>query len=262
MSRIIRFLAFGAILVACGCAKESPRYASAEGGARTAKARSLESWVIRQSEKTDSIKALVWLDLSDGEKERQTEAALLIKRPSSIRVDAMDALADVWAKAGSDGRSMWLFIPSRDKLYSGRATKANLRRLMKFEWGLPEIIAAVAGLPPSVAGAEILQVGAPREGHFVVEGTGLHLWVDPGSGLLEKCARYRPDGSALDYTMIFSDWKKVQGANFPHRIETLFPGRGARIVVLYRDVALGGEIDPLLFAVPTRVKGKVVEFKE
>ena len=262
MPRIFKMLAVLAALLAAGCAKAPPRYSFGEEGERTARAQALEAWVERQAERTATIKALVWLDLSDGEKERQTEAALLISRPSSIRVDAMDAIADVWAKAGSDGHTMWLYLPARDKLYSGRASLANLRRLMKFEWGVSEIIAAVAGLPPMEANAEILQVGAPKEHHFLIRGKNLHLWTDPRTGLPVKCARYRAEDSALDYTMSFSEWKRVGGVDFPHRVETTFPGRGARIVVVYRDAAFGGKVDPQLFAAPSRVKGKIVEFKE
>ena len=249
-------------LFASACAKEPPRAATSEGESRTPRAVALESALEKYASKTATIKALVWIELSDGEEERHTEGALLLERPGSIRVDAMDALADVWAKAGSDGRRLWLYIPAKDKLYSGRASQANLRRLVNFAWEMPDIVAVVAGSPPAGENPQILQAGSPRDDHFVVRERGLHIWTDKKTGLPVKCARYEPDGSSLHYTVAFEDYRRRDGVSFPHRIEASFPARGARIVVLYRDVAFGGKADPGLFEAPRRVKGRTVELKD
>lgn len=248
-----------ALAVAAGCAKGPARTAFSEGGVRTAKAAALEDRLARYAQETASIKALAWFDLSGGDEERQTDAAVVIARPASIRANAMDALADVWAQAGSDGSRLWLFLPAKNKLYSGRASAANLRRLMHTDWEVAELLSVIAGSPPLAGAPELVQMSPLRDNHFAVRGGDLHLWTD-GKGTLLKCARYRGEGEPLDAVVTFSDYRRVNGVEFPHRIEATFPERGARITVVYRDVQLGGRIDRALFLAPAR--GRAVELRD
>ena len=255
-------LSIALMLLFAACAKEAPRAAIRPEGARTAKAQALEAWLSAFASKTSTIKALIWFHLSDGEEERESEAALLLSRPASIRIDAMDALADVWAKAGTDGNRLWLYVPARDKLYSGRASRSNLHRLLKFDWEVPEIVSMIAGSPPAGDDPEFVQVGSPRDGHFVSMKSGLHVWTDPKSSRPVKCARYEPDGTTLDYMATFGGWKKIDGRDFPTQIEASFPGREAKIVVLYRDASFGNGVDAGAFLAPSRGKGGAVELKD
>lgn len=248
------------LIVLAACAKAPPQTVSPKNAVRTGKAALLEEQLVQFAELTKTIKALGWIDLSDGEEERQTDAAIAIERPTSVRVDAMDALADVWAKAGSDGHRLWLSIPSRDKLYSGRASRSNLRRLMQFDWEIGEIVSVVAGSPPVAQGSMLEQVGNLRDNHFVVKGGDVHLWTDPKTGLPIKCARYS-NGGNLDFTVIFGDYKRVEKVNFPHRIEATFPERRARITIVYHDVSFGVPIDRRVFLEPHRKGGHVVELE-
>ena len=246
-----------------GCAKEPAHTVAREAGARTAKAEALEAWLARFVERTPTLRGLAWLDVSDGTEERQTDAAIVVERPRAVRVDAMDALADVWAKAGSDGSLVWLYLPARDKLYQGRASRGNLRKLIGFEWEMDEIAAVVAGSPPLPAGARLEQVGAARENHFATGDGGVHLWTDPKTNRPTRWARYGDGGGVLDTMVTFGDWRKADGADFPHRIEATFPERRARIVIVYRDVTLGGAVERATFLAPARGRrGKTVELKE
>lgn len=255
-------VAAGAMLLATSCAKAPPRTGAREAGIRTGQAAALEGLISRYAERTKTIKALAWLDLSDGEEERQTEAALVIARPASLRANAMDALADVWAQAGSDGSRLWLFLPARDKLYAGRASRSNLRRLLPFNWEVRDAVSVIAGAPPVESGAEFVQVGHRRDNHFVVRDGDLHVWTEGRSGLPAKCARYRDGGATLEYLATFGEYRLVDGIDVPHRIEAMIPERGARIVVVYREVALGAPVDRQVFLAPTRTKGKTVELKD
>lgn len=249
------------ILLFPACAKGPARTVAAEGGVRTAKAAALEERLARTASQTQSIRALAWFDLSDGEEERQTDAALVIARPSSIRVNAMDALADVWAQAGTDGSRLWLYLPARGKLYSGRASAGNLRRLLGMDWEVAEIVAALAGSPPLAGSPELVQFPPFRDNHFAVRDGELHIWTEGRTGLPVKCARYRGEGGALQTLVTFSDYRRVDGVAFPYRIEATLPARRARVIAVYRDVQFGGRVDRALFLAPAR-GGKTVELKD
>lgn len=244
------------------CAKVPPRTAAPEGGARTTKAIALENHIKRFVMDTAKIRALIWLDISDGETNRQTNAALVIRRPVSVRVDAIDELADVWAQAASNGEQLWLYLPSTSKLYSGRASRRNLHRLMKFDMDIPEIVSAITGSPPLADNKELFQTGPVKDGHFFEGGGRFHIWVDMRSGRLQRFARYSDNGATLSYMVTCSDWRNADGVDFPHRIEATFPGRRARMVIVYHEVSLGGEIDPKSFLPPAVHRRSVIELKD
>lgn len=239
------------MFLASSCAKGPAKVArSSDVGAITSEAISLGERMLRYRDRTRSIKALAWVTIGDGEEERQTETAMAILRPEGVRVDAMDALADVWARAGTDGRVMWLNIPAKSKLYSGKASAKNLYRLAKFDFELPELLDVISGSPPIPSEAKVAQVGDRRDGHFIVQGSGVHLWTDKKSRLPVRVARLGGDGSSVEYTVTFGDYRRVDDVDFPHRIEAQFPSRGARIVIVYKEVKLGGAVDPNVFLPP------------
>lgn len=263
----IRYIAVAVAIAAAtaGCAREPCRTcAVAPLGKRTAKAIALERYIDRMRDATRSVKALVWLKLANGDEERRTEAALVVARPSSVRVDAMDALADVWATGGSDGENLWFYLPGKDKLYSGRATKGNLNRLARFEWTVPELVSLLAGTPPMDEAASLFQTGGRRDRHFKVWGQNLHLWTDRGGELVERCVRYGRDGASIDYIVEFASYRHATGGGlkFPHFIRATFPSRRAMMVVEYRDVSLGDEIDDSVFAAPERKYRRRVMFEK
>ena len=64
--------------------------------------------------------------------------------------------------------------------------------------------------------------------------------------------RYAEDGVTKDYEISFSDYKRLGGIDFPYKIEALFPGRGARFLIEYRDLELGGSVQASAFAPPEK----------
>lgn len=238
------------------CAAKAPKHFVRVDGKRTQNAINLEKNLIAFRDATSALKGLAWVEFTFGEEERKTDAALAIERPSSIRVDAMDSLADVWASAGSNGEKLWLYIPGKNKLYEGRATRRVLHKLAKFDWDPGELVAIVAGSPPLGDKLEVLEVGESHDAHFVLQGSGLHIWIDRKNGRVLKCVRYSDDGRVEDYSISFSDYKKNGEVDFPLKIEALFPGRGARIMIEYRDIELGKSVDTSAFRPPDLHGGK------
>lgn len=256
----IALLALLPLLIAA-CAKIPPQSA-AQGGVRNGRAEALERRLQELARNTGTLKALAWVEFSDGEEERRTEAALVLERPSSVRVDAMDALADVWAQAGSDGSRMWLLLPSRGKLYSGRASRSHLRRLVNFDWEMADAISLIAGTPFSSDRLSFRQVGDAAENHFLASEEGVHVWTDGRPGRPIKVARYAEGGEALEAMVILGEYRRVGGADFPHRVEATFLERGARIAITYREVHLGAPIENAVFSAPERGRRSTVELKD
>jgi hypothetical protein len=105
------------------------------------------------------VKGLAWVELDTADEDWKTEAAIAVRRPDMLRIDVMDSLADVWAKIGSDGRDVWLYVPGKRKLYKGRASSRNMRRLTSFDSEPGDLVSLITGMPPLPANAELVQIG-------------------------------------------------------------------------------------------------------
>lgn len=251
------------IAILAGCAKPAPKVAKLPEGRRTRLAIAVEKDLSRLREATYTARGLAWAELKTTGDDWKTEAAIVIHRPANLRVDVMDSLADVWAQMGSDGRDLWLYIPGKGKLYRGRATSRNMRKLASFDWTPGDFVSILAGTPPVSEELQIVEVRGGSERHLVDLKSGLHLWVEKGrKRRVLRCVRYSAKGNGIDYEIDFSAYARVGGVEFPHIIEARFPSKGARFKVEYRDVVLGGDVAESIFMPPKRRRGRTVRLKD
>lgn len=237
------------VLVLTACAREAPRTALHEEGRRSRASTALERRLKNFEAATGSLKALAWLRIDSPERTINSDAAVVVERPDRIRVDVIDSLADVWASAGSDGQTMWLYVPGKRKLYEGRATEAGISRLASFGLSPSHLISLLAGTPPVAADEGIEEAGSGRDRHFIFASGGLRCWLENGErGRVSRCEK--PSDGGVDYEISFSDYRRAGAVEFPHSIEARFPSRDSSLSIRYREVETGGRIDPASFDPP------------
>jgi hypothetical protein len=213
------------VLALAGCAKQAVRMPS-DAGRRTADAAKLERQIDSFSKATAKIRALAKVEVATGDEMRNSDAAVAISRPSMVRAELMDSLADVWAAAGSDGKKVWLSLPAKKKLYSGRAVMKNINRLIQFDLEIDEVVSLISGLPPT-GGGDMVEAGRGKDRYFLSRGGDVRIWTD-AKGRVVKCARYGGSGSEMDYVATFGGFGDVAGVSFPHAIEpAVFEPKGS-----------------------------------
>lgn len=261
MTKRLTLLTLCLVLIT-SCAKEPSKAAKRPEGARTKFASQVQEDLEKFQAATGTLRGLAWVELKTVEEDWRTDAAIVVERPAKLRIDVMDTLADVWAKIGSDGKSMWLYVPGKGKLYKGRASSRNMRRLASFETKPADLISFLAGSPPISGGAELLQVGGGRDRHLVDGSSGLSIWVEKGRHRrVSRCVQYGSEDK-IDYEIRFSGYRKVGGVDYPHLIEASFPASGARLRLEYKEVSFGGDVSEDIFSPPVRRRGKIVKLKE
>ncbi len=248
-----------AIFMLTSCAKEPPKEVRLPEGRRTRHAIALERELTRMKDATATLRGLAWVELKTPDEDWRTEAVVVLGRPDRIRMDAMDSLADVWAQLGSDGKTLWLYIPGKKKLYKGRATPRNMRRLTSFEWQPEEFISIIAGAPLIIDRPEVIEVESGKDAHFVDLASRLHIWTGNGKkGRISRCVRYAEGSDEVDYEIRFSDYRRTRGISFPHIIEAVFPSSRASIRIEYRDLSLGDEVFDKIFVPPSRREDRTI----
>lgn len=245
------------------CAKPAPKVAKYPEGTRTKLAVSVEKDLARAREATHTMKGLAWVELDTESDDWQTEAAVVVSLPDRLRIDVMDSLADVWAQIGSDGRNMWLYVPGKRKLYKGRASSRNMRRLASFDFEPGNLVSLFAGLPPLPEDMDLVQVRDKAGRHLVDLKSGIHLWVGKGrKRTISRCVRYSKDGKSIDFEIDFSSYRRTSGVEYPHAMSAVFPQARARLKLEYKEVVLGGDVEEGIFAPPSRRRGRTVELSK
>jgi outer membrane lipoprotein-sorting protein len=171
-----------------------------------------------------------------------TEIALALEFPDHIRIETMDSLADVTAMVGSDGKRVWVWLPAENKLYRGRATKRNLRRIVHVDWEVSDLAHILAGVV-DVVSDDYLQQDDGDTNLFVVQGKSIAVRMDMKRGLPTIVNYPR-------YEVRFQEYRDVGGIMFPHRIVAHVPGKGTRVVFEYNHVELNREVLEKVFQPP------------
>lgn len=242
------FILFSVLAFVAGCAKEPARVAVA-AGERSAQAILVERSIKEAEMRVKTLRGLAEAILIENDEERETDLALVISRPNKIRADAVDMLADVWAAAGTDGSRMWLWMPQKSKLYQGRATPGNLKRLAAFDWEISELVSIASGLVPAARQAELIEVTNDGKLHYSFKNKPLDLWVDPKTNDPVRLVRYKMENGEkkVQYEVEFSGYKKIGDVVFPHNIDVKFPEKPSSFHLRYKEIELNAAVDSSIF---------------
>ncbi|MDO9515407.1 MAG: hypothetical protein Q7J01_04805 [Syntrophales bacterium] len=196
----------------------------------------------------DTIRATAKISLSSPEGAYSRKMALLLRMPSSLRVEAMPLFgpADFFLSANEE--SIKVFFPGEGKFYVSAATRENLFLFFKVFLSPADMVPLLAGLPPHIAGGQL-------SGH--VEGSLYRvdiksgkrqrsLWVDPDDHTLTKIEDI-DDGRTL-WRATFTDHIVVSGVPYPLRvrIEVKSP-ESVNMDIRYLDLDISPTEDTAIF---------------
>lgn len=253
-------------LLAVSCAKKPPKVVSIEG-VRNSRAVSVEETLKDADSKIATLRGLGKATIVDNGKERLTDIVLVVKRPEQMRIDAMDALADVWAAAGTDGVRLWLWLPQKGKLYRGTASKRNLRKLADFDLELSEMASIISGLVPGIRDAQLVEIDRKNK-HYRFQYKPLHLYMNKKRNYPERLIRYQSDGHVTDekeqegqiqYEVRYYDWISRGGIKFPNRIEITFPKYHSSFSMIMKEIEFNKELDDSIFKPETVWRAKTIK---
>lgn len=77
-----------------------------------------------------------------------TRQAMLVRRPSAIRIDVLSPFGLALA-LGTEGKTLWAFPPQQRVRYEGPASPANFARLLGTPLGVGDLVDVLLGVPPA-----------------------------------------------------------------------------------------------------------------
>jgi outer membrane lipoprotein-sorting protein len=234
----------------CGCAKKPAEVARPER--MTPEAQRAFTMLENHLDRIRSVRAKGTL-FAWARGENVTDIAVVAKLPDSVRLETMDAVADVTMAAGSRNGRAWVWLPMQDRIYRGRASRRTLKRLIDVDWNVSDLAHVLAGTI-DMRGSDFLLKSGDVDGLFAVRDQPMTIKIDMKRGLPLRVTRYDekriPGHVAPLYEVRFENYRDVDGIPFPFQVVAHVPGYGHRIVFAYDHVELNREIDDDIFDAP------------
>jgi hypothetical protein len=98
----------------------------------------------------DIFSAVVQIDLVTNKGRYPVRAALMIMRPSYLRLELLPVIGTPDFILAASSETMSIFIPSQGKFYSGQPTAANLGKFLPWKFNIEDIVMIFSGTYPSL----------------------------------------------------------------------------------------------------------------
>jgi hypothetical protein len=176
--------------------------------------------------------------------------AILLKRPASIRVEAIPLFGPpAFFLSVRDG-TLKVFLNETGAFYMGRATPDNVGRYLPLKMGPEDLIALLTGTCFASPGPDTLLQGYPEGDHYRIDLVEplkhRSLWVRTTDGFLENLEVYAEQQRL--YRVRFEEPLHMEGAMLPQKITFSSDGiDGISVSIRYRDIQLLKGVDPELF---------------
>ncbi|MEI8332938.1 MAG: DUF4292 domain-containing protein, partial [Chloroflexota bacterium] len=165
--------------------------------------------------------------------------AVLLKRPASLRVEAIPLFGPPAFFLSIRDRTLQVFMAETRAFYIGRATPDNVARYLPLKMGPEDLIAVLTGTCYAPPGPDTLLQGRPEGDHYridILEPLKRRtLWVRMTDGFLERLEIY--GGEQRLYRVHFEEPFHVEGTVLPQKITFVSEGiDGVSVSIRYTDI--------------------------
>jgi hypothetical protein len=101
------------------------------------------------------LSAIVQIDVNTVDGYFPAKAALIIKKPSYLRLEMLPIIGTPDFFLAASPEKMSIFIPSKGKFYYGQPTGANLKKFLPWKFNIEDIVMIFTGTYPSLKEKDI-----------------------------------------------------------------------------------------------------------
>ncbi|MBW2637206.1 MAG: DUF4292 domain-containing protein [Deltaproteobacteria bacterium] len=208
--------------------------------------------ISRFANHNDFIKAEAHISLDSPDRKYSGRVAMAVKKPSSLRIDAIPAFGPADFLLSANEKEFMIFIPGRKKFYTGKPSGKNLYRFFGIPLPADETVSLLTGTPPPTSGENMRIEGSWEENLYRIDvisgGKRVRsIWTRPDGEEMVRIETLNENGTAL-YTAWFEDYTPAGNGSYPKKIKVSmkFPV-WAILKVHYSDIEVSSEGDMSLF---------------
>jgi hypothetical protein len=209
------------------------------------------------------LKAIAKIEVSDTNGRYSTKAALLIKRPSSLRIEAIPIIGPVNLFVCIHEDILKIFFPQRGTFYIGKATPENLVNIAKYfpaGVSIEELVPIMFGTYPFVHNKNISLKGSVEARRYRVDmiradGRRLQsIWIDITSHNLVEAQVFKTDDRVAAYTARFEEFNESPDASSAMPLKITITSETVdhvSVTIRYSSVQFSTDIEAPTFDLPT-----------
>ena len=195
----------------------------------------------------DILSAVAQIDLVTPGGYYPARAALIIKKPSYLRLELLPPMGPPDFFLATTPEEMRILLPSKGEFYQGAPTGRNLSRFLPWQFNIEEIVSIFACTYPPLTGdvayLRYSEGNALRIEMKVRSGMSQTVWIG-SNGRLSKLVRYDERGKVL-YSAEFTDYE--EGSSIAGKITVNMADGVTSITVKYSDLKIEKAKDLSIF---------------
>lgn len=190
---------------------------------------------------------------------------IVAQRPGSMRLETLTPLGQPGFYAAIDGEDLFLFSPSENIYYHGRATPHNLGLIlpMPLSLNMEQVISLILGSVVLIDyDADQLLCNVQEDGYLLRlrtrdENTTQVLTLSREDLRVVASETYG-DGEELTLSVGYGGYEMVGGLNFPREITVSFPADRTTVRIHYKKIEFPADVDSSLFRLGVPQGAKIV----
>lgn len=253
-----------AMLMLAGCATTPPLQPDQNEFPITAQAHPDVSPLINAMAERDraleSMQTNAVMEFTNGADHVKAREEIIVRRPSSLRVEAMSPFGVALIVAAQDSR-LQIFEPSKNTLMSGIADADTLARFARIPMAPRDAVGLLMGIVP-----EAQKASAPDS--VTTDGDVTMLNYDlPDHSRRElgfqnnelMIVRLKDVTGAVSLEIRYADYHDIGGVMFAYRVEANFPAVETRVSFIYKRPIVNGKIPDSVFILTPGANAKQVD---
>ncbi|MGH7916726.1 MAG: hypothetical protein ACREQE_04600 [Candidatus Binataceae bacterium] len=199
----------------------------------------------------ESLQTAAIMDYSNAGRHLKAREQLTVRRPASIRVEAMSPLG-VALVVAADAGQIAIFDPSRNTLTRGPANAATLERFTRIPMAPQEAVRLLMALSPDTGMLSFppASIRTDKKSKITILTYNRPLGVTDELGFLDRhlvLVRERTHDGQTAYEVHYSNYKNIGAVDFPYTVTAEFPASAVNITFHYKRPIVDGRIPDSAF---------------
>ncbi len=202
------------------------------------------------------------MDYAGGGQHVKVREEMAIKRPASLRVQAMTPFG-VAAVVAANGTTVTIYQSSDNTFYRGAATADTLSRFARIPLPPEQAVKLLMGLLPESESYFVRPASVRTEDDLVIGTYDLPGGETDELGFADGQLRLvRTRGRGSDYEVTYSEYHDIGGLEFAHRLDAGFLNTGTHLDVRYSNVIVNPVINNSQFVLVPQGAARVIDLDQ
>jgi len=218
-----------------------------------------------RNQRIQSIRALARVTITIGENHFRSEELIIVKKPASMRVEALSLIGQPLLYLTTDGEVFEALIPAENRLYRGEAAMKYLSSFFPFSGDAREIIPLIVGEITWACQECLAAHYSQRDKVYILkedtpEGSRRVYWINPFHFSLVRAAEL-DNQQKPQWEVLFGNFRKKDGIPFPMGIEFQDFSSGSRMKMHLLEWKINPPLDEDAFRLDVPKGVEIIEMK-